>query len=104
MCHFRLSDGGDKDRVSSSITGGVVGSGFEDIACSSSGGYAPRAPKWGGGVDALEDIVPAEFHSGHGDIIGDGSAHCKSRIAVLDAVLCPEMDRHTRGNLIINSE
>lgn len=104
MCHFRLSDGSDKDSVSTSITVGVVGGGFEGIACCSSGGYAPRAPKWGSGVDALEDIVPPEFYFGHRDIIGGGSAHRKSRIAVLDALSCPEIGRQPRRNLIVSRE
>lgn len=99
-----LPDGGDNDSVGAGIAGGVVGSGFEDISCSSSCGSAPGAPKGGGGVGALQDIVPAEFYFGHLDIIGDGSAHRNSRIPVLEAVGCREADRHTRRNLILSRE
>lgn len=99
-----LFDEGDRECVGPSVARGVVGSGFEDIACASSCGYSPGAPKRSGGVGALEHIVQAEFNFGHRDIVPGGSADRNSRIAVDDTASCRQGHLDTRRNLIINRE
>ena len=85
------------------IAGAVVSSGFDAIAYSYSCGYFPRAVIRGCGVNALKDVVQAEFYFGYCNIVGGGSGDRDSGIAFHDTAICWEGDRHARWNLISNS-